>query len=479
MRTPHSALRHTGLVAAIPLGFFDWDPDSFLTNSSLWIAFGSVLIFQLTMTSSEPYRIPGLELIDHSFKAPLNYQDPEGRQIDLFVREVRDLDPKSVEKPFLVYLQGGPGFRAPAPVQKTGWLKRALEEYRVLMYDTRGNGLSSPVDHQTLGLEGDAAAQAEYLTHFRQDNIVRDAELIRAEMSAGVPWSTIGQSYGGWCTMTYLSLHPEGLKECFIFGGVPGLERTSREIYEGTFPLVEERNRMYFKKFPMDKERLKKLSRHLEENEVFFPNGDRITPRMVQTLGGRFGFAHTSEELHFLLEEAFIKAGDEEIVSHTFKVRLQSMVPYDTNPIFAILHEAIYGQGAATGWACDAVQKEQYAHFSNHDDFLFYGEMIFPWLFDEIAELRVMKEAADILAEKDDWEPLYDLEVLAKNTVPVACAVYVNDMFVNSKFSRETVDQVPNMKAFYTSEFEHCGLRVGGADLFSKLIDLARGEIER
>ena len=335
------------------------------------------------------------------------------------------------------------------------------------------------MDYQTLALEGDAQAQADYLTHFRQDNIVRDAELIRAEMSPDTPWSTIGQSYGGWCTLTYLSLHPEGLKECFIFGGVPGLGRTAREIYEGTFPFVEERNRQYFEKFPMDKARLIKLAKHLEENDVRFPNGDRITPRMVQTLGMKFGFAHTAEEVHFLLEEAFVKAGDQEMVGQAFKVGLQSAIRFDTNPIFAILHEAIYAQGAASGWACDTVQKEKYAHFDNFGDFLFYGEMIFPWMFDEISELKGMKEAAEILAAKDDWPALYDPEVLSRNTVPVACAVYANDMFVNAKFSRETVESIPNMEAWYTSEFEHCGLRIGGERIFSRLIDLGRGEVER
>ena len=279
--------------------------------------------------------------------------------------------------------------------------------------------------------------------------------------------------------MTYLSLHPEGLKECFIFGGVPGLNRNAREIYEGTFPFVEERNRKYFEKFPMDKARVAKLVKYLEENEVFFPNGDRITPRMVQTLGIKFGFAYTSEEIHFLLEEAFVKAGDREIISQTFKVGLQATIRFDTNPIFAILHEAIYAQGEASGWACAAVQKEQYPHFDDYEDFLFYGEMIFPWMFDEISELKGMKEAANILAAKSDWPPLYDPEVLSRNTVPVACAVYADDMFVNMKFSRETVEAVPNMKAFYTSEYEHCGLRVGGEHLFSRLIDLGRGEVER
>ena len=431
------------------------------------------------MESTSPYRIPGMELIDHSFTLPLDYNEPDARKIKVFVREVRDLDPKSEEKPLLLFLQGGPGFRAPLPIKKEGWLKRALTEFRVLMYDTRGNGLSTPVSHQTLVAEGDAAQQADYLKHFRADNIVRDAEAIRAHMSPSEPWSTIGQSYGGWCTTTYLSLHPEGLKECFIFGGVPGLDRTARDIYEGTFPFMEERNRQYFEKFPMDKQRLVKLCQHLQQHDVRLPNGDRLTPRLVQLLGMQLGFAGTAEALHYLVEEAFVQVGGEEVVSHAFLKGVQTSLRFDSNPIFAILHEAIYAQRAATGWACDAVQKENYSHYDDYEDFLFYGEMIFPWMFDEIGELREMKAAADILAAFDDWPELYDKDVLSRNKVPVACAVYYNDMFVNTRFTRETIDFIPNMKGWYTSEFEHCGLRTGGEKVFSRLIDLARGEIER
>ena len=72
------------------------------------------------MESTSPYRIPGMELFDHSFALPLNYNEPDARKINVFVREVRDLDPKSVEKPFLLFLQGGPGFRAPLPIKKEG-----------------------------------------------------------------------------------------------------------------------------------------------------------------------------------------------------------------------------------------------------------------------------------------------------------------------------------------------------------------------
>jgi pimeloyl-ACP methyl ester carboxylesterase len=420
-----------------------------------------------------------MELIDHHFDLPLDYRRPDDRKINVFVREVRDLDPDSSDKPLLLFLQGGPGFRAPLPVKKEGWLRRALREFRVLLYDTRGNGLSTLVDYQTLALEGNAQDQADYLKHFRADNIVRDAEAIRARLSPGEPWSTIGQSYGGWCTMTYLSLHPEGLKECFIFGGVPGLRRTAREIYESTFPIVEERNRQYFEKFPMDKERLAKLSRHLRDNEVRLPNGDRLTPRRLQLLGIKLGFAGTAEEIHYLLEEALITVGSEQVVSHAFLKGLDQVIRFDTNPIFAILHEAIYAQGSATRWACHVLQREKYSHYDNFEDFRFYGEMIFPWMFDEISELRDMKDAAEILASYEEWPNLYDPEVLQRNTVPTACLVYFNDMFVNTAFSRETIDFVPNMKGWYTSEYEHCGLRSDGEKVFSRLIDFGRGELER
>ena len=89
-------------------------------------------------------------------------------------------------------------------------------------------------------------------------------------------------------------------------------------------------------------------------------------------------------------------------------------------------------------------------------------------MFEEIGALRPLKEAANILAEYDGWGKLYDPERLSKNTVPVACSVYFNDMMVNKQYSQETIDSVPNMKGWYTSEYEHCGLRVvldgGGAD---------------
>src|ERR1700754_4969142 len=119
----------------------------------------------------------GLVLVEHELDVPLDHARPEGEQITVFAREVADPDGR--DRPFLVLLQGGPGSEAPRPTRHPsgpGWLDRALQDFRVLMLDERGTGRSTPVG----SLPGmTPEEQAGYLTHFRADSIVRDAELVR------------------------------------------------------------------------------------------------------------------------------------------------------------------------------------------------------------------------------------------------------------------------------------------------------------
>lgn len=49
--------------------------------------------------------------------------------------------------------------------------------------------------------------------------------------------------------------------------------------------------------------------------------------------------------------------------------------------------------------------------------FIFIMQMVFPCMFDEIPALRDLKEAAHLLAEKEDWPPLYNISVLNNNKV--------------------------------------------------------------
>lgn len=56
--------------------------------------------------------------------------------------------------------------------------------------------------------------QAKYLKLYRADSIVRDCEAVRLALTEGWPeerkkWSVMGQSFGGFCSITYLSFYPE------------------------------------------------------------------------------------------------------------------------------------------------------------------------------------------------------------------------------------------------------------------------------
>ena len=148
------------------------------------------------MAAKRIYRAAGLVLTEHEFTIPLEHDRPDGQQLTVFGREIGDSDDD--DRPLLVYLQGGPGMEAARPTRRPlepTWLERALRDYRVLMLDQRGTGRSTPVG-ALVGLP--PAEQAAYLSHFRADSIVRDAEVIRQELGVE-QWSVLGQSFGGFC----------------------------------------------------------------------------------------------------------------------------------------------------------------------------------------------------------------------------------------------------------------------------------------
>ena len=152
------------------------------------------------------YIIPGMMIRDMLVPVPLEWSNPAGSVLQIFVREIVDPARRRENLPVLAFLQGGPGGASPRPVGGgPPWLKEALKTHRVVLIDQRGTGRSSRIDTGVISRFQDGAAAADYLMHFRADSIVADCEHIRKQLLGDAKWETLGQSYGGFITLTYLS----------------------------------------------------------------------------------------------------------------------------------------------------------------------------------------------------------------------------------------------------------------------------------
>lgn len=420
---------------------------------------------------------------EHYFTVPLNHfaaapgdggAGPE--TITVFAREYVSSDHSNAEAedlPWLLFLQGGPGGRGNRLASLGGWSKAAARDFRILMLDQRGTGLSSPIDRNSLPARGTAAAQAAYLEHFRADSIVADAEFIRAALGSG-PWSIYGQSYGGFCALTYLSFAPEGVKEALITGGLAPLDGHADDVYRATFGRVAARNTEYFEWYPEDRLTVERIAAHLRQAEEFLPDGGRLTVERFQMVGAFLGGNTRVDGLHYLLEGAFTDTPDGPRLSDTFLEQVQGIVSRRSNPLYALMHESIYGQDQATSWAAWRILGEYPEFRPDAEPLLLTGEMVYPWYFEQDAALEPLREVAHLLAAKPDWKPLYDRRRLAANSVPTAAAVYRDDIYVDRVLSLETAGAVRGLQVWETAEFHHDGISDDGEAIFSRLLGMVR-----
>lgn len=432
------------------------------------------------MMDTTEFRRPGLIVREHTIEVPLDHRRPDGRTITVFGRELTATGPgDAASRPWLCFLQGGPGHAADRPGPLGGWLARAVPHFRVLLLDQRGTGRSTPADRQTLaGLTPEA--QAEWLTHFRADAIVADAEAFRHELTGGEQWTVLGQSFGGFVICCYLSQAPGGLREALVTAGLPGLGGGPDPVYRLTYAQTARRNREFFARYPGDEDTARRVALHLDGAEELLPTGERLSSRRFRQIGIRLGSAAGFDDLHYVLEDPFVTVGGGLRLRDGFLAAVGRFVSFTADPLYAVLHEAIYAQGAATRWSAARVRGE-FAEFALADGdltdprapFYFTGEHVYPWQFDEDPALVPLREAAGLLAKGEDWPALYDRDVLAANTVPVAAAVYVDDMFVPFELSRATAGAVRGARPVITNDYQHDGLRRDPA-LFDRLLRTVR-----
>ena len=431
---------------------------------------------------STSYRQPGVVLSDRRFTVPLDHDNPSGETIELYAREVVGSDKTDQDLPWLVYLQGGPGFGANRFVGKQAWLDRALKDYRVLLLDQRGTGSSTPANRQTLPLRGGPGEQADYLALFRADSIVRDCEAIRPSVTGGAPWAVLGQSFGGFCATHYLSSAPEGLSTALITGGLPTLDGHADDVYRAAYPRIERKVAAHYARYPQDVERARRIAEYLLRHEPVLHGGYRLTVEAFQSLGILLGGGEGSHRLHYLLENAFVRTAQGPALSDAFQEDVQSALSFAGHPLYALVHEACYAQGGRpTAWSAERVradfpQFDAAKSLAGDGPVLFTGESVHPWTFDCDPALRPLRETADLLAERTDWPSLYDPDRLAANEVPVAAAVYHDDMYVDTAHSLHTARSIRGLRTYVTDEFEHDGVRASGPRVLDRLLALAHDE---
>ncbi|XVF22476.1 hypothetical protein REPUB_Repub12eG0176000 [Reevesia pubescens] len=346
------------------------------------------------------YSVPDLRLRDHRFMVPLDYKNREASfKISIFAREVVAVGKEDQPMPYLVYLQGGPGFECPRPTEASGWILRACEEFRVILMDQRGTGLSTPLTPSSMKQIMSAQNLADYLKHFRADSIVYDAEFIRVRLVPDArPWTVLGQSYGGFCGVTYLSFAPQGLKQVLLTGGIPpiGDGCTADVVYRACFEQVVHQTEKYYKRFPQDVEIVQDVVTYLAEYEgggVLLPSGGILTPRGLQFLGlSGLGSSAGFERLHYMFERVWdpiLVPGAPKRISSYFLNAYESWLSFDTNPLYAILHESIYCQGASSRWSAHRVRADHESKFDairaakEGRPILFTGEVILLCFMDD------------------------------------------------------------------------------------------------
>jgi hypothetical protein len=132
-------------------------------------------------------------------------------------------------------------------------------------------------------------------------------------------------------------------------------------------------------------------------------------------------------------------------------------------------------------------------------------------MFNDFINLRPLKGVAEILANDDTWGQLYDLDQLAKNTVKVNAATYVNHLpispiatkplhylsgttmtcahtvipkacywlwsiyrFVDFNLAQDTASKVGNVEQYITNQFFHNGILVDPKDIMKHLFKISK-----
>ncbi|GAA4786079.1 Proline iminopeptidase [Corynebacterium canis] len=409
----------------------------------------------------------GFIIRSHTLTVPWDRSRPELGTLDVFAREI--IPDGGEDWPIVLYLQGGPGFPAPRFFGATGWIGELLRKHRVVLLDQRGTGLSSSplIDAATPG----------YFDLLRAEQIVADCEDLRAALGVQT-WSLFGQSFGGFCITTYLSRHPDVIDRAYLTGGLPATACHADDVYRATFARTRARHEQFYRQFPWAEERIREICHHLDSAFETLPTGERLSARRFRTIGLDLGRGTGFEQLGYLLENPFVVTRGEKRLRKGFLAQVGQKVSFAGNPLYAVIHEVIYGGTVPgpTNWSAHRIREEipGFAEAADPRDFrepfFLTGEHIFPWQFVEDPALAPYAEVAAALAVKSDWGCLYDRAALSESRAVCAAAVYCDDIFVPMDLSLDTAAAFRDIRLHITNQFQHDGISVDGGGILGVLL---------
>ncbi|MEO7589505.1 MAG: alpha/beta fold hydrolase, partial [Arachnia sp.] len=354
---------------------------------------------------------------------------------------------------------------APRPLARPtspSWLGHALEHHRVVMLDQRGTGKSTPVRDEDLQRGTDAVV--EHLTHLRADSIVRDAEAMRQHLDVRT-WNTLGQSFGGFTTLAYLSTDAASLDRAYFTGGLSGIGLAAEDVYALTYDKMRTATQRHYRRFPHHRDAVARLVDLAATGGIVLPDHEVVSVSRVRSLGMLLGSDDGWQTLWSLL--------DQDPATNAFRHDLAAALPFrGRNPLYYVLHESSYADGVVTDWAAERAEPADFAA----DPTLLTGEHVRREWADTVPAFQPWREVADALAGVQ-WPTLYNAEAIAASGIRGAAAVYYNDLFVPVEHSMATAGLMPDVRLRITSEHEHSGLRTG--TVLPQLVDLAHDRLVR
>lgn len=338
--------------------------------------------------------------------------------------------------------------------------------------------------------------QHEYILNFRADSIVEDLERFRKTIVGDRKWSILGQSYGGFCCFTYLSLHKDSLKQVLITGGIPPIGFHADDVYKATYQRCKERNIHYYDKYPTDIKKVRGILQFLNENTINLPNSGKLTVERFQQLGIILGSQGGTDRLHEIVSKFDHDLNVWKAPTYSILHDIQNESTFDTNVIYALFQEAIYCDGTMkeikTNWSADRIRylpgNENFVFEKSLDQLdpvFFTGEMVFRSMYDDYSELSRFKPLAEALHANTNWSVLYNIDVLKYidwNDVQIVAATYYYDQYVDFNTSMAVKDRLfprnANLRQYITSEFFHGGLRTNPDKVLNSLFDLLQEEVD-